>query len=199
MVFQRVERPFRGGDDLDPEPVEQRAGAERGGGELFVDGVEIVIRSGAIEHDVDAESLREHPVEPEPRRRAAKQMIVFRQDAPRRARIEIAHAIHRRHAQRLEPHALRIEHTKQVVIGHKQQLGRVLERRIGRPPARIGVPVRTYDRQAGDLGVKRAGDVSRGRIGRKQPIRMQGQRARLHSASAVKRKSRNTVSPWPAE
>ena len=66
---------------------------------------------------VDAEQLAERLVEPEPRRRAAEQMIVLGERAPDLSRVGLDRAaVAARDAQLLERHALAVEHAENVVV-----------------------------------------------------------------------------------
>ena len=73
-------------------------------------------------------------------------------------------------AQIFQPHALRIKHPEQVMIGLQQQLGGIAEGRIGGKPFRVGMPVRADDRQVRNLAIERAGNGAYGRVGREEPV-----------------------------
>jgi hypothetical protein len=76
-------------------------------------------------------------------------------------------------AEVLQSDALRIEHPEQVVVGLQQQLGRIAERLVESEPRRIGVPVRTDDRQSGDFRVELASQRSHAGICGKQSVGVQ--------------------------
>ena len=67
-------------------------------------------------------------------------------------------------AQLLEPHALRVEHPGDVVIGDDQQRRRIGEWLVGREHLRIDVAVRADQRQRLDAGIEVGGDCPRGGI-----------------------------------
>ncbi len=88
VVAEIVVRALGGREQLDVEAVEQGARAEGvASPELRVDPVVIEVGGRRLERDVDAEHLGEDMVEPEPRRRAAEQVIMRREQPPGLARI----------------------------------------------------------------------------------------------------------------
>ncbi len=62
VVVERIERALGGGDELDPETLVERAGAEGIGLQRGVDSVVIEIGGGGLEPHVEPEHLGEHPV-----------------------------------------------------------------------------------------------------------------------------------------
>jgi hypothetical protein len=76
VVLEPILRALGGGQGLDVEAVEQRPGPEGLGGQGLVDGVEIEVRGRLAQEHLQAEHLAEHVVEPQPGRRAAKQVEV---------------------------------------------------------------------------------------------------------------------------
>ena len=76
-------------------------------------------------------------------------------------------------AQFFQPHALRVEHPKQVVIWLEQQLGGVAEGLVERKPGRVGMPVRADDRQVPDARIKLARDAADFLVRRKQTVFVQ--------------------------
>ena len=80
-------------------------------------------------------------------------------------------AIPPRHAERLQRHALRVEHAEDVVVGDDQQIGRAAERvvRVGEH-ARVDVAVRADQRQARHLPVEVLGDLLLARIGAEEAV-----------------------------
>ena len=105
-------------------------------------------------------------VEPQPGRRAAKQIIVLGKAPPDRPAVGLdRRAVEGRHAEILQPHALAEQHAEDVVVGHDEQLRRIRERLVQRIPARIGVAVRADDRQVLDAGIEVAGERARMRFG----------------------------------
>src|SRR3546814_20548036 len=76
VMRQRVERAFRGGDDLDVEPLEQRARPEFRRLQPFADAIVIGVGILAREPFGEAEQGRKGVIQPQPRGRAAEQMIV---------------------------------------------------------------------------------------------------------------------------
>ena len=171
VVHQVVERRLGGGQRLDVETFEQRARTELRLLQFLGDGVVGLVGVGRRQRDRRVEHARQHPVEPHARGRAAEQVVVAGKQPPDLARIALGHpAIDARHAEVFELDALAVEHAKHVVIGREQQAGRIGERHVVREPFRIGMPVRADDRQVLDEAVEFAGDGSRGRVDRKQPI-----------------------------
>ena len=169
MVIERIERAFGRRERLDVEALEQRAGAEFRPLQGIGDGVVVKVRRFRIQPDVDPEAFGEHPVEPDARGRAAEQMIALGKQAPRRARIGAGVA----DPEGLQPHALRIEHAEQVMVGHQQQLAGVSPWRVGGEPRRVAMPVRTDDRQVSDAVVQFAREPTCGGFGRQQPVGME--------------------------
>jgi hypothetical protein len=84
-------------------------------------------------------------------------------------------AVDPRHAEFLERHALAVEHPEDVVIGDDEQRRRIRKRLVLREPRRIGVSVRTDDRQVLDRAIELARDRAGLGIGRKQAIGMRRQ------------------------
>ena len=168
-MVERVERAFRRGEDFDAVAVEQRAGAKIVLLQLLGDRIEIEIGRARIEPHLYAEGLGEDPVEPHPRRRGAKQVIVVGEDAPRGTRIGPASP----DAQILQRSPLRIQHTKHVMVGMQQQLGRIAKRLVMSEPRRIGMPMRADDRQIGDIGIELARKGADAGLRREQAILMQ--------------------------
>ena len=126
---------------------------------------------------VDAEHRVERVVEPQARRRAAKQRDSSARTSARCARASYADVASertpRRHAERLERNALAVEHPEHVMVGHDQQRRRVGERRVVGEPLRIGVAVRADDRQVAHRRVERRGRAARGGIGGEEPVGME--------------------------
>jgi hypothetical protein len=89
VVLEPILRALGGGQGLDVEAVEQRPGPEGLGGQGLVDGVEIEVRGLGRSGTPEAEHLAEHVVEPQPGRRAAKQVEVLGQQPPGLARIGV--------------------------------------------------------------------------------------------------------------
>src|SRR3546814_1542298 len=82
MMLERIERAFGRCDHLDPEAVEKRARTEGVGRQRVGDAVVIEVRRLGRELHVESERLGEHPVHPHPRRGAAKEMIILREESP---------------------------------------------------------------------------------------------------------------------
>ena len=125
VMVERIERAFGGGDELDLETLEERARAEGVGLQRGVDRVVIEVGGGRLEPHVEPEHFGEHPVEPHPRRRAAEQVIVLGEDPPDRAAVLLGRAaVAGRDAERVERHALAVEHAEHIMVRHDQQLRR---------------------------------------------------------------------------
>ena len=137
VMIERIERALGGGDHLDAEAIEQRARAEGGGLQRRVD--HVVIRSAVAASsrtsmpNTSANTQSSHSA----RRRAAEQMIMLGEEPPdSRGSVAVGAAVAGRHAERLERHALAIEHAEDIMVGHEQQLRRIgegLRRRRTRP------------------------------------------------------------------
>ena len=163
-------------EKIDAEAIEQGARAEGVGRQFLADRIEIMIGAGRIERDLEPKHLGEHMIEPQPRGRAAEQVIVGCEQPPRRARIGCRRAVAIGYAQRGKRDALAVEHAIDIMIRREQQAGRIGPRRIVGEPARIGVAVRADDRRIGDGGVKRPRDIARAGIRREQSVGVQLQR-----------------------
>ena len=161
-MIKRVERTFGRRNHLDPEAVEQGARAEGVGRQRCGDTVVIEVRRRRFELHLDPERFGKYPVHPHPRRGAAEEMVILREQAPACPRVGIGVA----DAERVERDALRIEHPEHIMIGMEQQLGCVAERRIVRKPAGVGMAVRADDGQVRDFPVKPPRDAPLPRIGR---------------------------------
>ena len=86
MIGERVRGRVGGGEDFKIEPLEEGAGQELGCLQLFVDGVVVEIGGLLGEAFLEAEQLLEGIVEPEARRGAAEEVVVFGEDVPDLAR-----------------------------------------------------------------------------------------------------------------
>ena len=104
-------------------------------------------------------------------------MIVLGEDAPRGTRIGPASP----DAQILQRNPLRIQHAEHVMVGMQQQFGRIAKRLVISEPRRIGMPMRTDDRQIGDIGIELARKGADAGFRREQAILMQLQ-GRAHSS-----------------
>src|SRR6185437_11185353 len=179
MMEKRIERRFGRRDHLDAEALEQRARTIRIFAKACADPVEIPI--GAIRGQalVDAEDRVERMVEPQPRRRAAKERVVRSEQPPDRAcivRRAYRGIVRWRYAKQLERDALAVQHPENVVIGNDEERRRIRERRVVGVPLRIGVSMGTDDRQVAHGVIKRSREPSRGRIGGKEAIGMEIER-----------------------
>ena len=97
--------------------------------QLFGDAVVDRVGIGRRQPLLDAEDARGRMLEPEPGRRAAKQVPVPGEEAPDRARIGLDRAaVLAGDAELLQPHALRIEHPEDVVVRLDEQRRRDRER-----------------------------------------------------------------------
>ena len=102
----------------------------------------------AVQLLLDAEDLHQFLRQPDAGRRAAEEVEVVGERLPDFAVVGLDRpAIPPRHAQRLQRHALRVEHAKDVVVGDDQQIGRAAEGvvRVGEH-ARIDMAVRADQR-----------------------------------------------------
>ncbi len=81
-MLEAVERALGRGENLDAEAMEQGARAKGVGSQRLGDGVVIEVSRLAFEPDGDTEDLGENPIEPQPARRAAEQLVILGQDAP---------------------------------------------------------------------------------------------------------------------
>jgi hypothetical protein len=131
---QRIKRALGGGDDFDAAAIEQRSRAEFIAIQFGVDGIEIMVRSLAGEPDIDAKGFGKHPVEPDMRGRAAKQVIVLREQPPCLARVRGGCLALACDSQIFHRDALRIGHAQHLVIGLQQQLGRIAKTCVLREP-----------------------------------------------------------------
>ena len=151
VVLQRIERALRRGDGLDAEALEQRARAEFRRAQGGIDLVVILVGIGRREPLGEAEQGREGVVEPHPRRRAAKEMVMRRETAPDRARVALDDAaLLRGDAEILEPHALAVEHAENIVVGNDEQRRRI--RRTARCRRTSADPYGHAARRSADRG-----------------------------------------------
>src|SRR5438045_2175558 len=89
MVSERIERRLGRCDDLDVELVIEGARAEFGLGQTFADAVEVTIGCRCGKALLETEQGCKYVVEPEPRRGAAKEVVVFREFPPDSPRFSI--------------------------------------------------------------------------------------------------------------
>jgi hypothetical protein len=171
---QIVERALGGGDRLDVELLEQgsrqKLRLRQAVGDMIIGlvGGRLGNRHGHAEH------ILEGVVEPQPRRRAAEQVIVLGKQPPDLAAVGFGGtAIGPRHAETFEADALRKQHAEDVVVGRDEQLRRIGKRLVLGIPARICVTMRADDRLIGNALIQFTGDSARLRINRKQPVRNQ--------------------------
>ena len=160
------------------ELVQQRARLEGVGGQLGVDRVVDlvgVVGRGALVDAEDVDQLHLHPVL---HRRAAEQLVVRGEDAPRLAGLFVAELAADRDAEVGQVDALAVQDAVHVVVGREQQVGRVPERDVVGDPHRGHVPVGRDDGEVLDLLVQLAGDRARLRLCREQAIGVKSQRLR---------------------
>jgi len=157
-MLERVRGPVRGAQDLDIEPLEQRAGSVLGGGQLggqlVVGGLGVV----AVQLLLDAEDLVELVRQPYAAGRAAEEVEVLGEGLPDLAMIRLDRTpISPRDAQRLQGHALGVEHAENIMVGDDEQVrGRAEGRVLVGQQRRIDVAVRRYDWQSGDTVIELA-------------------------------------------
>jgi hypothetical protein len=168
---QLVQRRLGGGQHLDAELLEQRARPEarlgEPGGDLVVDGV----AGRRAEPGGDPEDRGERAFQPEPRRRAAEQVPVVREQPPDRPGVGLDRGTGTAgHAEAGDRDALAEQHPGDVVVRHDEQPGRVGERLVVGQQAGIDVAVRRDQRQGGRERVELAGDVSLAGFGREQQV-----------------------------
>jgi hypothetical protein len=98
-------------------------------------------------------------------------MIVLCKNPPDGAAVALDRcAVEARHAEAFQRNALAEQHAEDIVVRDDQQARRIGERLVEGIPARIGVAVRTDDRQVLYGGVECAGDRTHARLGREQQI-----------------------------
>ena len=176
MVFERIERVFRGRQHLDVETLEQGAGAERVRRQGRLDGVKVEVRGLRRQPLLEVEDLGEHPFQPEPRRGPAKQVIAIGELPPDRPRVGFVRpAVQRPDPQIFQRHPGAVQHAKDVVVRRDQQVGRVGEGRVLREPGRVAVAVRADDRKVGDSPVKLPREDADRMIGGEQAVGMKAQ------------------------
>ena len=172
VVRQCIVRRIGGAERLDVEPLEQRPWAERRLGQPAGDLVVDPLGRRRIQPLGHAEDVVQLGIEPQPGRRAAEQVIPVGEALPDAAVILLdRRAIAAGDAQRLERHALAVEHAEDVVIRNDQQVGGRAEGRlrIGEQ-CRIDVPMRADQRQVAHGGIEGAGDAAPCRIRMKSAI-----------------------------
>ena len=173
MRIERVDRRFGRRQHLDVEPLEQPARSELILHQLLADDVEVVVGGVGFESDLHLEHFRKDIVQPQRRGRAAKQMKPRCEHPPRSAWVSGRRAAARSDTERIEIDALAVQHAIQVVVRREQQFGRVGERLVPGEPLRIGVAVRTDDRQLGNFTVQPLRDAASCGVGGKQPVGVQ--------------------------
>src|SRR6185437_11954351 len=167
VIVEGVRGRIGGGEDLEVKFIEERAGKIVGFGKLFLDGVEIVIGGFLREALLETEEFLKGVVEPEARRRAAEEIVMLSKDAPDLARVfDYGLA----EAQVVHGNALAVKHAEDVVIRLNEKRSGIGERFILCEPRSLSVTVRADKRQFRNLRVKRAGDFSRSRVGRKEAV-----------------------------
>ena len=152
MVREQVERRFGRRDDFDVEALEQRARSELRLRETFVDAVEIAVGGFRSQPLADAEHCIERVVEPDSRGCSPEQVVMRGECLPDRACVPPAArtpgcVVTSRNAEIVQPQALAVQHSEDVVVRGDQQRRRIRERGIVGEPLRVRVPVRTHDRQ----------------------------------------------------
>jgi hypothetical protein len=101
-----------------------------------------MLRCLGIQPHLKAEEFLEGIVEPKARGRAAKQMIVRREEPPHSERLLRIGAL----AQRLHRDALAVQHPQHIVVWQEEKRGRIREARVRREPASVRVSMRAQDR-----------------------------------------------------
>src|SRR5207247_4531468 len=88
----RIERRLGRRNHFDVEPFEQRPGPELGLAETGIDAIEYAVGCFRRQTLADAEDLVKRVIEPNPGRRAAKNVVMPRKHAPDIARIALDRA-----------------------------------------------------------------------------------------------------------
>jgi hypothetical protein len=166
-----VQRRLGGGQHLDVEPFEQRPGPERRLGEASGDRVVHLVGGVRAQRRLDAEHGGEGPLQPQPRRRAAEQVPVLREQPPDGPRVLLdRRAVAGRYAQPLRRDALAQQHPGDVVVGHDDQVGGVAERLVAGQDLRVDVAVRRDQRQVTDQREQLPGEVALPGLGGEQKV-----------------------------
>ena len=174
MPAEIVQGAVGGGDDLDAEALEQGARPEGRFGQARGDDVVDLVGGLGGQALVDAQHLGEGMVEPHAARCRAEEMIVLGETAPDLARVGFHRfAVDTGHAELGERDALGMEHPEDVVVGDDEQLGGIGKWLVLGEPARIGMAMRTDDRQVGDRSMEVTGQCARGWVRRKQSVRIE--------------------------
>src|SRR5258708_760622 len=97
VVFEAVDRRFGRGQYFDVESLEERARAKCRGLQGRANLIEVAVGSRLFENYIDAEDFSEDVIEPQPGRRALKQMETTGKQPPRFPRIGIRWTTPRRH------------------------------------------------------------------------------------------------------
>ena len=95
-------------------------------------------------------------------------------------------AIGARHAQIGQRHPLGTEHAEHIVIGRHEELRGIGKRRVLGIPARIGMAMRTYDRQVPHPVIKRAGQIAGAPLRREKPVLIHQCHASPHPPMRIK-------------
>ncbi len=135
MMIERVGGGVGRRQDLDVEPLEQRARPERVLAETIRDHVVQPVGVRRRQAFLDPEQRRERTLEPEPGRGAAEQGPVRGERAPDDATVRLDRsAVPTRHAETLERNALAVEHAEDVMIGHDEEPSGIGEVLVPREP-----------------------------------------------------------------
>src|SRR5438067_3480211 len=176
MMLERIAGAIGCREHLDPEPLEERARTELRAteprGNLIVDR----LRARAIELLTHTEHVVKLVIEPNPRRRAPKQIVMLTERLPDSPWISLdGRSVAHRDAQRLHRDAARVEHAKDVVIGRDNQRRWLGKGRVVVEQARLDMTVRAHQWKRTDLLVETTRHASDRRIGIEEPIRVQHQ------------------------
>ena len=170
VMVERVGRAFGRSQKFDIEPVEKRTGPVGIRLERVIDRVVIGVRGGCIQRLGQPEDIAEHIVQPHAGRCAPEEIVILREGPPGLARIGAGLARLARHPQRIEAHALAVQHAVDVMIRRKEEFGRIAERGVIGKPGRVRMPVRADDRQVPYLPVEPSRNGPLAVLGREQAV-----------------------------
>ncbi len=179
--LQIVTGIVRGGDELDPEALEELARAVVIRLQERIDAVIDLIRRLRRGSDIDIEDILHLRLEPVLHLRATELLPQAAEDPETLAGVRIAELRTHRDAEFLQPHPVRVEEAVHVVVRGEQQFCGVLEGRVLRKPLRRHVPMRGDDRQVLHRVIELPRDLPQAGFRREQAVRMDVQRRCSHA------------------
>jgi len=155
VLSKRIKSRIRSRKHLNPKPLIQRTRQKLRRRQFRRDRVEINIGRLSAQPLLKSEQLLERIVQPQTCRRSPKQIIMLGKNSPHLARItDLRHT----NLKVIQRNALAVQHAMHVMVRLDKQCSRIRKRLVLSEPRRLGMSMRTENRQLANTIVKPSGD-----------------------------------------